>query len=433
MARPRLERRYSADHIRQQPEFKFITSGEQEPYSRIPISVRDFEDGQTNRQFNELKRRASVGQLVTCTDTRIQHSPRRAFTSGVDGEPAIRVLSKVDRRFSSVSAITWPRVSEGFCCHVLPGDNVDDQTEGACGCPTQRQPARGSMTSPTRRGFLVRESAKPCSSAKQAYDAKLEKSTAFLYGKDKSFSETSKYLSGAGPCARRLHLHYTETNTAQNDAIIFADLLRIANYRNCIVSESVYSLERRLYNRRANPSRTTTFFDRRPSDSSCQAERRRPRTVAQKKKERKEKINKKNEEIQLGYVPTARSLKTPGPEDIEEIRRNCRYLRIDPRLQRHLYQSGTEASSSSSTADVKRKPAKIVFKLPAGDHSAGIEDSDSSDGEQVTCVGSSEGAVTGAVCTGDRNRYGDHGDTDEAKAEADHCGDDEDNDVFTNE
>ena len=65
-------------------------------------------------------------------------------------------------------------------------------------------------------------------------------------------------------------------------------------------------------------------------------------TVAKKKKERRERIEKKNNELELGYTPRALSLKDLGPDDIEAVRSQCRYLRVSPHLQQHLYTVDTE-------------------------------------------------------------------------------------------
>ena len=50
--------------------------------------------------------------------------------------------------------------------------------------------------------------------------------------------------------------------------------------------------------------------------------------MAKKQKERRERIQKKNDAIEMGYTPTALSMKQYGPEDIDNMRKNCRYLRV---------------------------------------------------------------------------------------------------------
>ena len=174
------------------------------------------------------------------------------------------------------------------------------------------------------------------------YDADLEKSDKYLHAQSLNFTQTSQYMSNTKRGLSRLSVHYSQTNTAHNDRVIMADLLKNGHTRNALIGDSVYAIERRLYNRRRDPVKSTTFYDRFATQTkqkfhTLPARKRKSRTVADRAKERQERINKKKEELEHSFPPRAWSLVEVGAEDIEHMLNTCRYLRVDIRKQPNVY------------------------------------------------------------------------------------------------
>ncbi|XP_069116354.1 uncharacterized protein [Argopecten irradians] len=161
------------------------------------------------------------------------------------------------------------------------------------------------------------------------YDPTLEKSKTFLHGQGKTFSRANEYLTPARPGLSKLQVSYTQTNTENNYRKIFFDLVKTAHRQNIIVSESVRNLERRLFFRRSDPHRATSYFENKGlRDPSRSHRKKMARTTADKIKKRKEKIKQTSDELKIGYIPREKSIVLPGPEDIDKLRDNCRYLRV---------------------------------------------------------------------------------------------------------
>ncbi|GFO30264.1 hypothetical protein PoB_005676900 [Plakobranchus ocellatus] len=178
------------------------------------------------------------------------------------------------------------------------------------------------------------------------FDADMEKCNTYLRAQNRTFTQTSQYMKNTKHGLSHLSVHYSQTNTAHNDRVIMADLLRSGHTRNAIIGDSVYAMERRLYNRRKDPMKSTTFYDRfqrqpshsRASDRATELlQKGKARTVADRAKERQERINRKNEELERGFPPRSWSLVEVGAKDIEHMLDTCRYLRVDIKRQPNLY------------------------------------------------------------------------------------------------
>ncbi|GFR66445.1 hypothetical protein ElyMa_005559100 [Elysia marginata] len=174
------------------------------------------------------------------------------------------------------------------------------------------------------------------------YDADLEKSDKYLRAQSHSFTQTSQHMTNTKRGLSHLSMHYSQTNTAHNDRVIMSDLLKNGHTRNALIGDSVYAVERRLYNRRRDPLKSTTFYERFVQEARCRnnaphPRKRKSRTVADRAKERQERITKKKEEIERGFPPRAWSLVEVGAEDIEHMLNTCRYLRVDIRKQPNVY------------------------------------------------------------------------------------------------
>lgn len=258
---------------------------------------------------------------------------------------------------------------------------LTDSTESVKSASSQSIPAS------IRPAITHNKSSPPNTSG---YDAKLERSAAYIHAKNKTFSKASQYIkNNHGRGLSILNVHYSQTNTGFNDRIIFADLLKSAHVTNAVIADSVYTMERRLYNRRQDPMRCTTFYDRymrtrplsgnehehnssrlgvRRGNKVCRSKSasslstspqsantnlvtpkhpqtgrksRGHRTVADKEKARRDRIQKKKERLERGYTPTMETLKSPSPHVIESMLTSCRYLRVQPDKQPWLYEDAT--------------------------------------------------------------------------------------------
>ncbi|XP_071078886.1 uncharacterized protein [Haliotis cracherodii] len=315
-------RRFSAEYIKQQPEFQFIKSGVFGEYSRVSVDLSVYARRPYSLNIDSGDQSPNTGTGSDSSKFNDPAYPRPSTTS------AIKIVHKVNKKYASISTIPRPKTTLGFCSQTKDNESSKpgkDRKVSEVTWKSSTVEADYKNVNPVRK--------------KSYYDPAFEKSKTFLHKKNDMFSKTNQYLTPARPGLRNLQLHYTGINTTYNDRVIFADLLQSAHKKNAIVGDEVYSLERRLYTKRADPAKSTTFWDR-GDVVSPPARKGTARTVAQRKKERRQKIQVKNEKIKLGYVPRAKSLTIPSVEDMEELRFNCRYLRIDPRHQQHLYNTG---------------------------------------------------------------------------------------------
>lgn len=168
----------------------------------------------------------------------------------------------------------------------------------------------------------------------KSFDPTLEKSQTYLHGQNKNFSRANTYLTPARPGLQKLQINYTQTNTENNHLVIFADLIKTSHKRSVLTEEAIKNLERRLRIRRNDPNRATSYYvNKGVKDPIRSKQNKTVRTVAEKDQERKDRIAQATEELKLGYIPTARTIKPVSVEEMKLIRQ-CSYLRIDPKLQR---------------------------------------------------------------------------------------------------
>lgn len=168
----------------------------------------------------------------------------------------------------------------------------------------------------------------------KSFDPTLEKSQTYLHGQNKNFSRANTYLTPARPGLQKLQINYTQTNTENNHLVIFADLIRTSHKRCILTEEAIKNLERRLRIRRNDPNRATSYYvNKGIKDPVRNKKSKNVRTVAEKDQERRDRIARTTEELHMGYVPTAKTIKPVTVEEMKLIRQ-CSYLRIDPKLQR---------------------------------------------------------------------------------------------------
>ncbi|XP_060079515.1 uncharacterized protein LOC132558916 [Ylistrum balloti] len=261
-----------------------------------------------------------------------------------------KVRSAVNKK-SSTDSMLFVKKKCSFICDSISGLNtfrdqqrrksmtafsVHDETNSKVSCDNSNDWCNVNSSD---KQSDVSTRLKHCASNKELrrtdskYDPTLEKSKTFLHGQGKTFSRANEYLTPARPGLRKLQVSYTQTNTENNYRKIFYDLVKSAHRQNIIVSESVRNLERRLFFRRSDPHRATSYFEHKGlRDPSRSYRKKMARTTADKIKERKEKIKQTSDEIKIGYVPREQTITLPGPEEIEELR-TCRYLRVHPKFQ----------------------------------------------------------------------------------------------------
>ncbi|XP_052058723.1 uncharacterized protein LOC127698976 [Mytilus californianus] len=167
------------------------------------------------------------------------------------------------------------------------------------------------------------------------YDSRLERSKSFLHGQSKVFAKASQYLTPAKPGLRKLQVCYSKTNMELNKGKIFGDLVKTAHKQNMVICDSVDSIERRLYRKRTDPTKKTTYFANMNKPDPFRVKSKKAQTVAEKEKERKDRILETTEEIRLGFKRTAKTVKLLTPDEVEKLKR-CRYLRLDPAIQLQL-------------------------------------------------------------------------------------------------
>jgi hypothetical protein len=122
-----------------------------------------------------------------------------------------------------------------------------------------------------------------------------------------------------------------------NSGKIFGDLVKTAHKQNIVICDSVQSIEKRLLRKRTDPEKKTSYFKNmnKPDPFRVVAKSKKAQTVAEKKKERKERITETTEEIKLGFKRTAKTVKPLTFQEVDKLKR-CRYLRLDPLLQLKL-------------------------------------------------------------------------------------------------
>jgi hypothetical protein len=180
----------------------------------------------------------------------------------------------------------------------------------------------------------------------KSFDPTLEKSQTYLHGQNKNFSRANTYLTPARPGLQKLQINYTQTNTENNHLVIFADLIRTSHKRNFLTEEAIKNLERRLKIRRNDPNRATSYFVNKGIKDPVRSKKNKTvRTVAEKDQERRDRIANTTEELKLGYVPTAKTIKPVSYDEMQLIRQ-CSYLRIDPKLQRRESSSDSQEVGS---------------------------------------------------------------------------------------
>ena len=168
-----------------------------------------------------------------------------------------------------------------------------------------------------------------CPSA--TFDPELEKASTYIHGKNKQFSRANTSITPVKYGLKHLQMNYSENNLEHNQSVIFLDLLKNSCLKSQVRCAEIRNVERRLEMRRKNPLVSTTYYEHKNIVDPYRVQTKKiARTVAQKKKERKEKIKKLSDEISGGLVPTCLTMKIADQREVENIGRNCRYLRCDP-------------------------------------------------------------------------------------------------------
>lgn len=182
------------------------------------------------------------------------------------------------------------------------------------------------------------------------YDSRLERSKTFLHGQSKVFSKASQYLAPARPGLRNLQVCYSKTNMENNKGKIFGDLVKTAHKQNIVICETVNSIERRLFRKRTDPTKKTTYYNNMKMPDPFRVKPKKAQTVAEKKKERKDRITETTEEIKLGFKRTSKTVKSLSREDVEKLKQ-CRYLRLDQTLLERIPSGDKKLGSENKTQE----------------------------------------------------------------------------------
>ena len=197
------------------------------------------------------------------------------------------------------------------------------------GCPVEQEERKRKTSAVSKHSTFSSCSRRKSASAN--FDPELEKASVYIHGGDKNFSRANTSIIPVKYGLKFLQMNYSENNLEHNQSIIFVDLLKNSCNKSHMRCAEIRNVEKRLEMRRRNPLYSTTFYEHKNIRDPYRLETKKvARTVAQKKKERKEKIKKKSDEICTGYVPTCLTMKIAGRQEVEHIGRNCRYLRCNP-------------------------------------------------------------------------------------------------------
>ncbi|KAK7505590.1 hypothetical protein BaRGS_00003335, partial [Batillaria attramentaria] len=150
----------------------------------------------------------------------------------------VSTASGLNRRVSTISRSS-PRVStsSGPSRRVSTASESSRRASSVFG-PSRRASHVAHDESPETADLISRQASQ--------YDPKVERSQSYMHQKGNSFNKASQYLTPVRSGVHNLQVHYSQTNTAHNDGLIFAHLLRASHVRNALVEEGVYALERRL-------------------------------------------------------------------------------------------------------------------------------------------------------------------------------------------
>ena len=163
------------------------------------------------------------------------------------------------------------------------------------------------------------------------YDPELERATTYIHGRNKQFSRANTSITPLKHGLKYLQMNYSGNNLEHNQSLIFLDLLKNVCSKSHIRYSGIRNIERRLEMKRINPLYSTTFYEHKHLiDPYRVTVRKVARTVAQKKNERKEKIKKMTDEMLGSFTPTCLTMKIADQTEVDDIGRNCRYLRCSP-------------------------------------------------------------------------------------------------------
>ena len=175
------------------------------------------------------------------------------------------------------------------------------------------EPVQNTSDSASTRHHRKQEN----SSHGNCYDAKLEASNVYLRSQNRAFTRTSQHFKGVQrPGLTSLQLHYSQTNTKHNDQIIFTHLLKNAHVQNSLIGENVYKMERRLWLRRRDPLRSTSFYDQlRPSTSKGHTSSRGQGHCKNRRESQSDDLNAKTDKVLRSHTaPPGRSRRTIAGE-----------------------------------------------------------------------------------------------------------------------
>ena len=270
---------------------------------------------QDNNQRRRIKSAGLIHDLKTSTSEHVIRPSSAAHKVSLKPDTIIETAMRLINETSS--NCSDPRTGQTSSCVDQNGisNELQDRKRKTSAVSKHSETSIGSRRKSTSANF----------------DPELEKASVYIHGGEKHFSRANTSLMPLKYGLKHLQMNYSENNLEHNKSLIFKDLLKNSCNKSQLRCVEIRNVEKRLERRRRNPLYSTTFYEHKNIVDPYRVQVKKvARTVAQKKKERKEKIKKKSDEISTGYVPTCLTIRIADRQEVEHIGLNCRYLRCSP-------------------------------------------------------------------------------------------------------
>ena len=293
--------------------------------------------------FHEIRRKSSLRKKSTDDYHKVSVSfqePTGLNTRRVKSATTVRIDSQSDQQHRPKTAIHRPYLqTKSDVLHLTP----DQRRVSISTNKSQEEHSLGPIHSDAKEKSEVRRKTSTVSKVSEisytsrqrcpsvTYDPELEKATKYIHGTNKQFSRANTSITPLNHGLKYLQMNYSENNIENNQSLIFLDLLKSSCSKSYIRNAEIKNIERRLELKRINPLYSTTFYEHKHLVDPYRVKVKKvARTVAQKKKERKEKIKKMTDEAMGTLTPTCLTMKMADQKEVDDIGRNCRYLRCKP-------------------------------------------------------------------------------------------------------
>ena len=302
-----------------------------------------FDENRTH-SFHEIRRKSSLRKKSSDDYHKVSVSFQEPTglnnTRRVKSATTVRIDSQPDQQQRPKTAIHRPYLQpKSDVLHHTP----DQRRVSISTNKSQEEHSLGPIHSDVKEKSEVRRKTSTVSKVSEisytsrqrcpsvTYDPELEKATKYIHGTNKQFSRANTSITPLKHGLKYLQMNYSENNIENNQSLIFLDLLKNSCSKSYIRNAEIKNIERRLELKKINPLYSTTFYEHKHLVDPYRIKVKKvARTVAQKKKERKEKIKKMTDEAMGTLTPTCLTMKIADQKEVDDIGRNCRYLRCKP-------------------------------------------------------------------------------------------------------